>query len=132
MAFVAAADSGEDDRAVGVKVGRLGWQAWTGCCTAFNNYRKGDQASCTMGEALANYCLSASINSSSPHKRWMHSMAEGAGTGLNWHTLLIKEVNTQPVSSAVALFRVSNERRAAEIACAVDIRVYLSFIPPEK
>lgn len=58
----AAADSGEDDWAVGVEVGRLGWQARTGCCTAFNNYRKRDQASCTMGEALANYCLSASIN----------------------------------------------------------------------
>lgn len=55
-------------------------------------------------------------------------MAEGAGTGLNWHALLIKEVSTQPASS---LFRVGSERDAAEIS-AVDIRVYLSFFPPEK
>lgn len=73
-----------------------------------------------MREALANYCLSASINSNPPHKRCMHLMARRAETGLNWHTLLSKEVNMQPVASAMALFRVRERRDDAEISSAAD------------
>lgn len=48
-------------------------------------------------------------------------------TGRNWHTLLIEEVNMQPVASAVVLLELVR-RRAAEISSAVDVNVYLSFI----
>lgn len=82
-----------------------------------------------MGEALANYCLSASINSYSPHKRCMCSMAERAETGLSWHTLLIKEVNA--VCAQLPRLCLCSEfvgKRAAELSSAVDKDVYLSFI----
>lgn len=83
--------SGDGGRAISVKVGRLIWQAQTGCYIAFNNYSKKYHPRCTMGKELANDCLSASINSNSLHKRRRRPLAKRAESGLGWHTSSIKE-----------------------------------------
>lgn len=80
---------------------------------------------------LANYCLSASINLNSPNKRCTRALAKRVEIGLNWHTLLIKEVNMQPLAPAVALFLCVRVSEGGSVSSAVDINVYSSFILTE-
>lgn len=74
-----------------------------------------DQPSCTMGTALANYSLSASINLNSPHNDTRYGSLCAVPEcwtvcTLNWHTLLIKPVTMHPVNLATALFLRERKR----------------------
>lgn len=88
-----------------------------------------DQPSCTMGQALVKYCLSASINLKSPHKN-IWAIRE-SWTDLNWHTLLIKEVTMRPVTSSQSFVSVQGHWVLLKHHLLL-IFVYLGLLPSGK